>query len=146
MRRMPSFVLVPAAVACGGNAALPSAQSPAPPPSSAAPSRPAYPRLEPVVIQQTVRASFARFRICYEDGLRRDPNLRGQVKVKFVIDRGGLVTAADDVGSTMPDASVIRCVLHGFRELGFPKPSGGVVTVVYPINFVPDDEPDGGAR
>jgi hypothetical protein len=41
--------------------------------------------------------------------------------------------------SDLPDAAVVKCVVDGFRKLQFPKPEGGIVTVVYPIVFNPED-------
>jgi hypothetical protein len=38
---------------------------------------------------------------------------------------------------------VVSCVVRGFGNLSFPVPDGGLVTVVYPIDFGPgDDAPD----
>jgi hypothetical protein len=97
-------------------------------------------RIEPAAIQQVVRARFDTFRKCYEDGLRVNPNLEGKVSVRFVIDREGYVASAIDGGSTMPDPRVVDCVVRGYTSLVFPKPDGGIVTVVYPIIFTPRDD------
>ena len=51
-------------------------------------------RLPPEVIQRIVRQNFGRFRLCYENGLRNNPNLQGRVAVRFVIGREGDVIAA----------------------------------------------------
>ncbi|MFO0675673.1 MAG: AgmX/PglI C-terminal domain-containing protein [Polyangiaceae bacterium] len=96
-------------------------------------------RLPAEVIQRIVRQNFGRFKLCYENGLRTNPELRGRVGVKFVIDREGAVSTASDGGSDLPDASVVSCVVRGFSNLSFPKPEGGIVTVVYPIAFSPGD-------
>ncbi len=96
-------------------------------------------RLPPEVIQRIVRQNFGRFRLCYENGLRQNPNLQGRVAVKFVIDRSGAVSTASDGGSDLPDASVVSCVVRGFGNLSFPQPEGGIVTVVYPVIFSPGD-------
>ena len=40
-------------------------------------------RLPPEVIQRIVRQNFGRFRLCYEDGLKSNPELAGRVTVKF---------------------------------------------------------------
>jgi hypothetical protein len=96
-------------------------------------------RLPPEVIQRIVRQNFGRFRLCYENGLRTNPNLQGRVAVKFVIDRSGAVSTASDGGSDLPDASVVSCVVRGFGNLSFPQPEGGIVTVVYPVIFSPGD-------
>jgi tetratricopeptide (TPR) repeat protein len=94
-------------------------------------------RLPPEVIQRIVRQNFGRFRLCYENGLRNNPLLRGRVTTKFVIDRTGAVGSAADGGSDMPDAGVVACVVRGFGNLSFPQPEGGNVTVRYPIQFEP---------
>ena len=96
-------------------------------------------RLPPEVIQRIVRQNFGRFRLCYEAGLRTNPTLSGRVSVKFVIDRSGAVSTAQDGGSELPDQGVISCVVRGFGNLSFPQPEGGIVTVVYPIIFKPEE-------
>jgi hypothetical protein len=96
-------------------------------------------RLPPEVIQRIVRQNFGRFRLCYENGLRTNPTLSGRVAVKFVIDRSGSVSTAQDGGSDLPDKGVVSCVVRGFGNLSFPQPEGGIVTVVYPISFSPGD-------
>lgn len=96
-------------------------------------------RLPPEVIQRIVRQNFGRFRLCYENGLRTNPNLSGRVAVKFVIDRSGSVSTAQDGGSDIPDRGVVSCVVRGFQNLSFPQPEGGIVTVVYPLIFNPGD-------
>lgn len=98
-------------------------------------------RLPPEVIQQTVRAHFGLFRKCYETALVREPTLAGRVTIKFVINLEGKVDSAADQGSTLPDPAVVACVADGFRKLTFPKPEGGIVTVVYPVIFSPGTTP-----
>ena len=95
-------------------------------------------KLPPEVIQRIVRQNFGRFRLCYENGLRNDPKLKGKVTTRFVIGSDGAVSNVSEGPSTMPDAGVRACVLRGFYGLTFPKPEGGgVVTVSYPVAFSP---------
>jgi hypothetical protein len=89
------------------------------------------------VIQRIARQNFGRFRLCYEAGLRTNPDLSGRVATRFVIDRSGAVGAAADGGSDLPDPSVVSCVVRSFAKLTFPEPQGAVVEVVYPVMFVP---------
>lgn len=96
-------------------------------------------RLPPEVIQRIVRQNFGRFRLCYENGLRNNPNLQGRVGVRFVIGRDGAVTNVSNGGSDMPDGGVVRCVVRAFNGLSFPQPEAGIVSVVYPIMFSPGD-------
>jgi Vault protein inter-alpha-trypsin domain/von Willebrand factor type A domain len=94
-------------------------------------------RLPPEVIQRIVRQNFGRFRLCYEQGLRQDPNLQGRVVVRFVIGRDGSVSSVANGGSDMPNSLVVACVVRGFSGFSFPQPEGGTVTVTYPIAFAP---------
>ncbi len=93
-------------------------------------------RLMPEAVQRVVRQNFGRLRACYAAGLLRDPGLEGRVSVKFVIDREGAVTMAMPWSdTTLPDASVARCVSKAYESMSFPRPEGGIVTVVYPVTF-----------
>ncbi|MCK6588764.1 MAG: AgmX/PglI C-terminal domain-containing protein, partial [Polyangiaceae bacterium] len=94
-------------------------------------------RLPPEVVQRIVRQNFGRFRLCYEGGLRNNPNLQGRVAVRFVIRADGEVQNVGNGGSDMPDSSVVQCVMRAFYGLSFPQPEEGIVTVVYPIMFSP---------
>ncbi|WP_394836776.1 AgmX/PglI C-terminal domain-containing protein [Pendulispora rubella] len=96
-------------------------------------------RIPPEVIQRIVRQNAGRYRACYELGLRNNPSLNGHVRVKFVIDRGGAVSMAQDSGSDLPDENVRSCVVKSFYSLAFPTPEGGTVRVVYPIMFNPTE-------
>jgi hypothetical protein len=95
-------------------------------------------RLPPDTIQRVIRQNHPRFRGCYERGLMTNPSLAGRVGVRFVIGRDGRVTNVADGGSDLPDASVVSCVSRAFYDISFPKPEGGIVTVVYPISFQPE--------
>jgi pSer/pThr/pTyr-binding forkhead associated (FHA) protein len=94
-------------------------------------------RLPPEVIQRIVRQNYGRFRMCYEQGLARNPNLEGRVQVRFVIGRDGSVSNVGNGGSDIPDSAVVQCVIRNYYGLSFPQPEGGIVTVVYPIMFSP---------
>jgi hypothetical protein len=94
-------------------------------------------RLPPEVIRRIVRQNYGRFRLCYEQGLGRNPNLEGRVTVRFVIGRDGAVSNVSNGGSDLPDSNVVNCVVKAFYGLSFPKPEGGIVTVQYPIMLQP---------
>lgn len=89
------------------------------------------------VIQRIVRQNFGRYRFCYEQGLRQNPNLGGRVAVRFVIGRDGGVSQVSNGGSDLPDGNVVSCVVRSFYGLSFPQPENGIVTVTYPILFQP---------
>jgi hypothetical protein len=97
-------------------------------------------RLPPETIQRVVRESFGRFRACYERGLARNKSLAGAVRVRFVIDTTGKVGEVGDAGeSTLDDPETVKCIVRELGTLSFPRPQGGVVTVVYPLVFGPGD-------
>jgi hypothetical protein len=58
--------------------------------------------------------------------------------VRFVIQMDGSVSDSRDGGSDLPDPETVACVVRAFRDLSFPSPDGGTITVVYPIVFAPD--------
>lgn len=90
------------------------------------------------VIQRVVRQNFGRFRMCYEQGLTRNPNLEGRVSVRFVIGADGAVSTVGNGGSDLPDQSVVSCIVSSFYGISFPKPERGIVTVTYPLMMNPE--------
>ena len=87
-----------------------------------------------------------------EDGLKRDPSLQGRIAVRFVIGTDGKVVSAvlatgDDGSSAdaapagtsatppLTDGAVTTCVIGVFKQLVFPPPDGGTLSVLYPIAF-----------
>lgn len=94
-------------------------------------------RLPPELIQRVVRQNYGRFRACYENGLRTNPNLTGRVTARFIIGRDGAVSNVANGGSDLPDAGVVGCVVSAFYGLSFPTPEGGIVTVSYPLMLTP---------
>jgi tetratricopeptide (TPR) repeat protein len=93
--------------------------------------------LPPEVIRRIVRQNYGRFRLCYEQGLQLNPNLRGRIVVRFAIDRNGAAVGPANAGSDLASAAVVACVVNAFRGLSFPKPDSGIVTVTYPMHFSP---------
>jgi hypothetical protein len=96
-------------------------------------------RLPPEVIKRIVRQHFGKIRLCYENALRRDPRLAGNVVVRFVIDRQGAVASATTGGSTIRDAAMVECVRNVFPSLAFPSPESGTVDVSQVIRFASNE-------
>lgn len=89
-------------------------------------------------VQRIVRQNQGALRLCYEEGLRRRPGLRGQITVKFEIDSAGLARRVDDGASDMDDTIVIDCVRAVIGRLSFASPDGGVARVRYSWTFEPE--------
>jgi Ca-activated chloride channel family protein len=89
------------------------------------------------VITRIARRSTGRMRLCYEEGLRRNPDLQGNIRVTLRIRSDGSVASASSAGSTLSDAGVVSCVLSAFRGLSFPPPESGEVVATFPVTFAP---------
>lgn len=94
-------------------------------------------RLPPEKIQSVIRERYQDFRKCYEIGLASNPNLSGRVTIRFVIERDGHVSHPYIQGNEIPDCRVAQCIRQEMTKSLFPKPEGGIVTVVYPIQLAP---------
>jgi hypothetical protein len=86
-------------------------------------------RLPPPLIQSIVRSRYPEIQRCYELGLAREPQLKGKITIRFVIERDGSVRRVRLVDSAVQDDEVMRCVVAEFYRLHFPEPNGGIVTV-----------------
>ena len=90
------------------------------------------------VIRKIVRANMNDVRHCYNEGLKRDPDLAGRVAIQFTIGPTGKVPVAVIAESTLPDRTVANCVAKAVKRWEFPKPSGGGnVVVTYPFVLQP---------
>ncbi|MFO0664077.1 MAG: VIT domain-containing protein [Polyangiaceae bacterium] len=85
------------------------------------------PGLPSEVMQRIVRQNFGRIRLCYENGLRANPALRGVVAVRFSVDRTGGAVATAEAGSTLPDAGVRSCIERMMTNVTFPAPERSAV-------------------
>ncbi len=94
-------------------------------------------RMPPEVIRGVIRRNFGRFRYCYEQGLRVSPNLSARVSLRFLIERDGTVSDVNVTDLNGVDTKVADCIARAVAELSFPEPENGVITVIYPILFVP---------
>ncbi|MFT3771844.1 MAG: hypothetical protein QM820_41075 [Minicystis sp.] len=107
-------------------------------------------RLSAAAVQRVVRGGGEAFKKCHEPALRRDPTLRGAVRVRFVVARDGTVAEAVDADRAPPDplafgparsspplrdAAVSACVVEAFRKLVFPKPEGGAFSATYGVEL-----------
>jgi hypothetical protein len=93
-------------------------------------------------IQAAIRSVTPAIKGCYEEGLKRTPDLAGRVVVQFVIAGGdddvGFVRSGEVSESEADSVFFEACVLQKVSDVEFPAPGGGgVVTVRYPFNFDP---------
>jgi outer membrane biosynthesis protein TonB len=87
-------------------------------------------------VKGVVQKNIARYRQCYDAGLRGDPTLRGRVTMRITIDARGAIASAEDAGSDLPDG-VTSCVFGTLGTLVFPQPEAGSATATVLIVFSP---------
>jgi hypothetical protein len=91
--------------------------------------------LDLAAVDNIVESGFPLFARCYRDGVQRNSNMDGAVRLRFVVGDDGLVTTVEDGGSDLTDRQVIDCVAEGFYALRFPEPQRGDAHLVYRIHF-----------
>ncbi|MED5370776.1 MAG: AgmX/PglI C-terminal domain-containing protein [Myxococcota bacterium] len=102
------------------------------------PSVPILGHLEKEAISGVIQASMGPLADCYQQAVKTDPDLAGQVVVRFRIETDGRVTRQEVKESTLSSPPVEACLLEVVDGLQFPEPKGdGVVWVRYPFSFTP---------
>jgi|GEM_PF-6561168 len=91
--------------------------------------------LDQAIIRRYIRRNLQKLRYCYEKQLLAAPGLAGTVLAKFTIDAHGKVI--ESTASGMSDVEVNTCVASVIRDIEFPKPKAGEVSVSYPFTFRP---------
>lgn len=91
----------------------------------------------PAEVERGVRQVRARLRRCYEDALKQDPTLAGDLKLEVSVGPSGAVSQLKLAGSLAGHA-VAQCVAGVVKALPLPPPPKGTkVTVSYPLSFDP---------
>lgn len=85
-------------------------------------------------VQKVLRQKLQAYASCYEAARTRKPGLRGRFTVRFRIEPAGTVSTVEVRGAGA-DATFTTCLADIVKSLSFPKPRGGEVDVVYPLDF-----------
>ena len=94
--------------------------------------------LDKDLIRRIVRAHINEVRHCYNQGLARDPNLKGRINIQFTVTPEGKVRAAAVLEDTLADKTVGTCISAAVLRWTFPKPAGGAdVIISYPFVLEP---------
>ena len=89
-------------------------------------------------IQATIMRYLSQVRACYEEGLKRNQALIGQVTMNFEVNGGGNLNFARVQRSSLNDRPVEDCISQKMMNWKFPQPRGGVnVKVSYPFMLRP---------
>lgn len=88
-------------------------------------------------VSRVVAAMSPGLRGCYVQGLKKDPNTKGAVRITARIGAAGEVlrVTAPMAESTLPE-SVVKCAMDTVFGATFAPPEGGGATVVVPVTFM----------
>jgi TonB family protein len=85
-------------------------------------------------IQELMKKHIRSFNLCYRQALKKQPDLKGKVVFKIVIDPTGRVIKVNMSGGTKKESEFKRCTLQELKKLRFPAAKGekrGVVTITF---------------
>ncbi len=92
--------------------------------------------LDKEIIRRVINDHRDEIRYCYENELKRLPDLEGRIVVKFVIGPDGRVMSAEIAETEMNHAPTQNCITGYIMKWKFPSPKGGgLVEVRYPFMF-----------
>lgn len=78
----------------------------------------------------------AELNLCYEQALRKNPDLRGRLDLLFMLGPNGRVVAAEVQDSTVKDPAVAECLMSRALKWRFPRARESLVcTFRYPLFF-----------
>ncbi len=86
-------------------------------------------------VQRVLRSHHGEIATCYQHGLEQNPNLQGEVHVRFLVGPDGQVDDAEVFHSTLGSDAVHRCITTAIRSWSFPRPTprGRSVLLSYPF-------------
>lgn len=84
-----------------------------------------------------VRARKAAIQSCYEKELKRNPNLKGKVVVRFTIKTSGRAGDIEIEENTLGSEAVGSCIRTTIRSWVFPFKPDDETAVSYPFVFAP---------
>ena len=82
-----------------------------------------------------VRARIGLIKACYESQLKRNPRLKGKIRIRFTILETGGLTEVEAVENSLGSAEVAACIVGTMRGWRTPFRPSGTVTVEYPFVF-----------
>ncbi len=80
---------------------------------------------DPEKVQAVINDHRLAIQDCYKQTLKRNPNLKGKMDVRFAIDPQGQVSAVEIVNTTIDDPQMIQCIvgrINGWNDFGPGNP------------------------
>ncbi|MHA7629021.1 AgmX/PglI C-terminal domain-containing protein [Corallococcus sp. M7] len=95
--------------------------------------------VKPKDLARYIQSRKASIQRCYENGLKRDPSLKGRVMVRFNLTPQGRASDVEVDESTLRSDEVINCIKTTMRAWTFPFKPSDDVPVSYPFIFSPGE-------
>ncbi|RKG56862.1 energy transducer TonB [Corallococcus sp. AB011P] len=95
--------------------------------------------VKPKDLARFIQSRKASIQRCYENGLKRDPSLKGKVMVRFDLTPQGRASNVEVEESTLRSDEVINCIKTTMRAWTFPFKPSDDVPVSYPFIFSPGE-------
>jgi hypothetical protein len=95
------------------------------------------PDVDPAKLGAFVRARMALIKACYESALKRNPQLKGRISVRFTILATGAIADVSAAHGSLASPEVARCIVGTVRAWRTQFRPSGPVTVEYPFVFSP---------
>lgn len=87
-------------------------------------------------VKVVVRQHRNEIRYCYENELKKNPKLAGQVKVKITIPGDGSATSVIVSSTTLKNRELEECMVRAIGSWTFPRTKDGKAFIAnYPFNF-----------
>lgn len=92
--------------------------------------------LDRETVRRYIQTKMDQIRYCYQQELQKNPDLKGQISMQWVILPNGNTASVRVAGNTMGNQEVGRCIEQRVATWRFPAPKGGnPVQVTYPFIF-----------
>ncbi|MBI5609633.1 MAG: AgmX/PglI C-terminal domain-containing protein [Deltaproteobacteria bacterium] len=72
---------------------------------------------------------------CYQEQLKRNPDLRGKVRLRWTIDRSGTAVNVEVEQNTTGSVELGQCLVHKIKAIHFDPPKSGTCTIAWPMVF-----------
>ena len=87
-------------------------------------------------IRQTISSNRSKFKLCYDEALKRNENLSGRIVVEFDIETQGDVPRAFAIENDTQDTVFGSCIADQLKTIKFPPPpKEEIARVRYPFVF-----------
>ena len=94
--------------------------------------------LDPAVFRRVMNKRKSSFKVCYKKALDRNPEAKGEVRLRINVSPTGRVSTVQALSDTLRDDEAVECLLRVVRRVQFPPlESGQRASLEYPLVFSP---------